>query len=439
MRITQQTIFDGFMKHINENRAEMHDLQQDIASGKKITKASDDPLKFKKARLLENQIREQEVYQDRIGAAKNTLDLAEQSLQEIVNGLIEIKSNVTRAVNGTHDSASFTAIKQELESLKEELVSSFNAKDINGYIFGGAGSDSLPFSIDANTGSVTFNGSNDALSLKVDSNLSIDVTQDGNFVRTTNYDDDLASNPSSYRSYLTPTLLDDQGNTATGDTAFTSLEAVDNYLEGFDNLELDITLPDGTNPNPALIYNYANNDTVNDMISAFNTQLDPLGVNMTFENGTVLVKSQNMGTSQLSVNGFVDNGSNVFTTNFPAFTQQASGEVDQGIDLFDSIDEAIVNLESQNVDALSGQIDQFDELISHVTTHITEIGLTNNRLNFLEEKHENSKILLNAELSGWVDTDYAETVSKLQRTEIAFQSAMTIHTKMFNQSLIEYL
>jgi flagellin-like hook-associated protein FlgL len=346
---------------------------------------------------------------------------------------------VTRAVNGAHDSASFTAIKQELESLKEELVSSFNAKDINGYIFGGAGSDSSPFSIDENTGSVTFNGSNGALSLKVDSNLSIDVTQDGNFVRTTNYDDDLASNPSSYRSYLTSTLLDDQGNTATGDTAFTSLEVVDNYLEGFDNLELDITLPDGSSPDPALMYNYSNNDTVNDMINAFNTQLDPLGVNMTFENGTVFVKSQNMGTSQLSVNGFVDNGSNVFTTNFPAFTQQASGEVDQGIDLFDSIDEAILNLENQNVGALSGQIDQFEELISHVTTHITEIGLTNNRLNFLEEKHENSKILLNAELSGWVDTDYAETVSKLQRTEIAFQSAMTIHTKMFNQSLIEYL
>jgi flagellar hook-associated protein 3 len=437
MRITQQTIFDGFMKHINENRAEMHDLQQDIASGKKITKASDDPLKFKKARLLENQIREQEVYQDRIGAAKNTLDLAEQSLQEIVNGLIEIKSNVTRAVNGTHDSASFTAIKQELESLKEELVSSFNAKDINGYIFGGVGSDSLPFSIDANTGSVTFNGSNDALSLKVDSNLSIDVTQDGNFVRTTNYEDDLASNPNSYRSYITPTLLDDQGNTATGDTAFTSLQAVDNYLEGFDNLELDITLPDGSSP--PIMYNYRTNDTVNDMISAFNTQLDPLDVTMTFENGSVFVKSKSMGPNGLNVNGFTDNGNNVFTTNFPAFTQQASGEVDQGIDLFDSIDEAIVNLENQNVGALSTQIDQFEELISHVTTHITEIGLTNNRLNFLEEKHENSKILLNAELSGWVDTDYAETVSKLQRTEIAFQSAMTIHTKMFNQSLIEYL
>lgn len=437
MRITQQTIFDGFMKHINENRAEMHDLQQDIASGKKITKASDDPLKFKKARLLENQIREQEVYQDRIGAAKNTLDLAEQSLQEIVNGLIEIKSNVTRAVNGTHDSASFTAIKQELESLKEELVSSLNAKDINGYIFGGAGSDSLPFSIDADTGSVTFNGSNDALSLKVDSNLSIDVTQDGNFVRTTNYEDDLASNPNSYRSYITPTLLDDQGNTATGDTAFTNLQAVDNYLEGFDNLELDITLPDGSSP--PIMYNYRTNDTVNDMISAFNTQLDPLDVTMTFENGSVFVKSKSMGPNGLNVNGFTDNGNNVFTTNFPAFTQQASGEVDQGIDLFDSIDEAIVNLENQNVGALSTQIDQFEELISHVTTHITEIGLTNNRLNFLEEKHENSKILLNAELSGWVDTDYAETVSKLQRTEIAFQSAMTIHTKMFNQSLIEYL
>ena len=137
MRITQQTIFDGFMKHINENRAEMHDLQQDIASGKKISKASDDPLKFKRARLLQEQIREKEGYQDRINTARNTLDIAEQSLQEVINGLIEIKSNVTRAVNGTHDSASFTAIKQELESLKEELVASFNAKDVNGYIFGG--------------------------------------------------------------------------------------------------------------------------------------------------------------------------------------------------------------------------------------------------------------------------------------------------------------
>ena len=110
---------------------------------------------------------------------------------------------MTRAVNGAHDSASFTAIKQ-VESLKEELVASFNAKDVNGYIFGGVGNDAQPYTIDTNSGSVVSNGSNNSLSLEVDNNLSIDVTQDGNFVRTTKYDDDLASNPSSYRSYLTP-------------------------------------------------------------------------------------------------------------------------------------------------------------------------------------------------------------------------------------------
>ena len=185
MRITQQTIFDGFMKHINDNRAEMHDLQQDIASGKKISKASDDPLKFKRARLLQEQIREKEGYQDRINTARNTLDIAEQSLQEVINGLIEIKSNVTRAVNGTHDSASFTAIKQELESLKEELVASFNAKDVNGYIFGGVGNDTQPYTIDPN-GGVVSNGSNDSLSLEVDKDLSIDVTQDGGLLELQN-------------------------------------------------------------------------------------------------------------------------------------------------------------------------------------------------------------------------------------------------------------
>ena len=437
MRITQQTIFDGFMKHINDNRAEMHDLQQDIASGKKISKASDDPLKFKRARLLQEQIREKEGYQDRINTARNTLDIAEQSLQEVINGLIEIKSNVTRAVNGTHDSASFTAIKQELESLKEELVASFNAKDVNGYIFGGVGNDTQPYTIDPNSGTVVSNGSNDSLSLEVDKDLTIDVTQDGNFIRTTKYDDDLASNPNSYRSYLSAPILDGAGDPEEPDTLIRNSGLVGTLVPGLDAINLQITLPDGRQE--TIGADYEMDDTHEDLVSTFNRTLEIYDLNMTYENGTYFVTSNTMGESQLVVQGFTDAPGNFGSGNYPAFSQQADGVVDLGEDFFHNIDEAIANLENQDIDALSTQIGQFDELISHVTTHVTEIGLTNNRLNFLEEKHENSKILLNAELSGWVDTDYAETVSKLQRTEIAFQSAMTIHTKMFNESLINYL
>ena len=437
MRITQQTIFDGFMKHISDNRAEMHDLQQDIASGKKISKASDDPLKFKRARLLQEQIREKEGYQDRINTARNTLDIAEQSLQEVINGLIEIKSNVTRAVNGTHDSASFTAIKQELESLKEELVASFNAKDVNGYIFGGVGNDTQPYTIDPNSGTVVSNGSNDSLSLEVDKDLSIDVTQDGNFIRTTKYDDDLASNPDSYRSYLSDPILDGAGDPEESDRELRTSSLAGTLAPGLDSINLELTLPDGTQQTIGV--DIQNDTTHEDLVSTFNRTLQTYDLNMTYENGTYFVTSNTMGENQLVVQGFTDAPGNFGSGNYPAFSQQASGVVDQGVDLFNTIDETIVNLENQDIDALSTQIGQFDELISHVTTHVTEIGLTNNRLNFLEEKHENSKILLNAELSGWVDTDYAETVSKLQRTEIAFQSAMTIHTKMFNESLINYL
>ena len=436
MRITQQTIFDGFMKHINDNRAEMHDLQQDIASGKKISKASDDPLKFKRARLLQEQIREKEGYLDRINTARNTLDIAEQSLQEVINGLIEIKSNVTRAVNGTHDSASFTAIKQELESLKEELVASFNAKDVNGYIFGGVGNDTQPYTINPN-GGVVSNGSNDSLSLEVDKDLSIDVTQDGGFIRATKYDDDLASNPDSYRSYLSDPILDGAGDPEESDRELRTSSLAGTLVPGLDAINLEITLPDGTQQTIGV--DIQNDTTHEDLVSILNNNLEPHNLTMSYEDGTYFVTSTTMGESQLVVQGFTDAPGNFGSGNYPAFSQQASGVVDQGVDLFNTIDETIANLENQDIDTLSTQIGQFDELISHVTTHVTEIGLTNNRLNFLEEKHENSKILLNAELSGWVDTDYAETVSKLQRTEIAFQSAMTIHTKMFNESLINYL
>ena len=208
-------------------------------------------------------------------------------------------------------------------------------------------------------------------------------------------------------------------------------------VPGLDSINLELTLPDGTQQTIGV--DIQNDTTHEDLVSTFNRTLQTHDLNMTYENGTYFVTSNTMGENQLVVQGFTDAPGNFGSGNYPAFSQQASGVVDQGVDLFNTIDETIVNLENQDIDALSTQIGQFDALISHVTTHVTEIGLTNNRLNFLEEKHENSKILLNAELSGWVDTDYAETVSKLQRTEIAFQSAMTIHTKMFNESLINYL
>jgi flagellin-like hook-associated protein FlgL len=38
-----------------------------------------------------------------------------------------------------------------------------------------------------------------------------------------------------------------------------------------------------------------------------------------------------------------------------------------------------------------------------------------------------------------VDTDYANAFSEMQRIQVAFDSAMAVHSNMFGSSLLDYL
>lgn len=122
----------------------------------------------------------------------------------------------------------------------------------------------------------------------------------------------------------------------------------------------------------------------------------------------------------------------------PSITGSALRDA-QGIDLFETIDQTINALENEEVANLSSQLEQYDTLLAHVSDQAANVGFEWNKMEFLEERQEMITNTFKGELSTIVDTDFAETFSVLQRTEIAFQSAMTVHAQMMNQSLLEYL
>lgn len=108
-------------------------------------------------------------------------------------------------------------------------------------------------------------------------------------------------------------------------------------------------------------------------------------------------------------------------------------------DLFEVLASIEQALRDDDDEALNGLLDGIDSSINHVTTVASRLGNNINRMEFVFEQYESTKIAQRSDVSALVDTDYAQSFSELQRIQVAFESAMAVHSTMFNNSLLNYI
>ncbi len=108
-------------------------------------------------------------------------------------------------------------------------------------------------------------------------------------------------------------------------------------------------------------------------------------------------------------------------------------------DFFETIQNIEDALRANDGDALNNLIPAADELIDHTTDVTSRLGNNIARMEYMFEQYENTKITQQSEISKLVDTDYAQAISDLQKNETIYQSAMAVHTRMFNNSLLNYI
>lgn len=108
-------------------------------------------------------------------------------------------------------------------------------------------------------------------------------------------------------------------------------------------------------------------------------------------------------------------------------------------DLFEILSELEQALEAGDRTALTQHLDQMDSVIGHVADLGSRLGTQVNQLDHLFESYASSLILQESDVSELVDTDYAEAFSELQRIQIAYESAMAVHSSMMNVTLLDYL
>ena len=108
-------------------------------------------------------------------------------------------------------------------------------------------------------------------------------------------------------------------------------------------------------------------------------------------------------------------------------------------DLFGFLGDVETALRNNDDEQVNNLLEGADDVINHVTDLTSKLGDNINRMDFMNEKYESTKVTQESDISELVDTDFAQAFSDMQRTQVAYESAMAVHSKMFKNTLLNYL
>ena len=159
MRITNSMMINSFMSNLNRNMTLMGTYQDQLSSGKRINRLSDDPIGVMSALDARAKLAKLAQHNSSIDDGKSWLDQTDISLQELSTMMVELNGNTVGAANGTLSDSDRKAIGALVGQMKDHIVQVSNTTYGGRYIFGGYNTTAEPFKVDA-TGNLLYNGVN---------------------------------------------------------------------------------------------------------------------------------------------------------------------------------------------------------------------------------------------------------------------------------------
>ena len=150
-RLSSANGYDNALRNLTTRYATMSALQENMTSGKKILRSSDDPTGAAQAERANTRIDRIKTEQRALGVQVSAITQAESTLGNATDLLTEFRTLVVQAGDGANSPTERDTIAKQLTSIRDELLTLANKKDSNGMpLFNGLGSTSSPFETSAN-------------------------------------------------------------------------------------------------------------------------------------------------------------------------------------------------------------------------------------------------------------------------------------------------
>lgn len=189
MRITQGMMSNNMLRNLSNSYTKLDTYMDQLNTGKKINRPSDDPVIAMKGMNYRSQVKEVEQYIRNTNEVHNWMDNTDASLDKATSTLQSLRELAVQASNSTYGSEERKGIKEEAEQLKEHLIDIVNTKVNGKYIFNGTNTDTAPIN---DQGEI--NMSTDPVTIEVSSGTMLQANVDASAI----FDEDLFTDIASF-------------------------------------------------------------------------------------------------------------------------------------------------------------------------------------------------------------------------------------------------
>ena len=181
MRMSTVQIFNQGVNNLLDRQADVTKTQEQLASGKRIMDASEDPAGTARTLDITSQLARIDAYQRNTVTVQSSLSLEEGALSGVINDLQRARELTIQGNNATMTAADRGSIAVELSAILESLIARGNTQDASGeYIFGGFQSGVQPFS--KTTGGAAYHGDDGQRFMQVSADVQIASSNSGSEV-----------------------------------------------------------------------------------------------------------------------------------------------------------------------------------------------------------------------------------------------------------------
>lgn len=398
MRISTGSIYQQGVYGIQQQQSELAQTQQQIATGKRVNSAGDDPVATVQLQALKSMQAQQEQFAKNSTAAEDRLQLSEQSMADATNVLQRIRDLTLQANTATVTAADRQSLGREIRSRIEELQGIANRRDNNGdFLFAGFSSRVQPYVTDA-SGVISYQGDSGQRSVLIDNSVAVPDGDPG-----ANVFGSIKSGNGVFSTSVTAT------NTGNGVVDTGSVTNLSNWDGG--NYTIAFTSPT----------QWQVTDSANAVVGSG-----------TYTSASAIA----FKGIQVSISGAPATGDS-FQVNASTLTDAFAPLLQLANTLSQSSDSEAVHAQIQS--SLTGSLQQLDQTIDHFATVRATIGTRLSLIADVSATRDSRQADVSASISQLQDLDYASAVSRMQQQLLGLQAAQQAYAKTVGLSLFNYL
>ena len=418
MKISTSLNYQRALANIQEAQSQVSKTREQVATGKVMVRPSDDPTKIATVENLDRAIAKTDTYSGLLGDLKQRYELEETVLLSGSDILVRLKELAIQSANDTLSIEDRRIVSLEVAGLKKELLNIANTQDVSGNsIFAGGNTGLEPFTT-LTDGSVIYQG--DARQIQVSVSDTRDLTKNRNGLDVFGAAErelvaavagEYSQAPGTIANYNGVTTITDGVTTLTydytGGAPATAARLISDLTSGANAsayVDFKYTVTENPNSPGELLFKAKTKEA----IPAANV---PLLVAAGAADEAVVATQTVVGVDRTT----------------------------QGIGFFTALEDFVNALQGNDGENIRRAIGELGDLHEGVAKAIGRVGSEIQSADTQLEMNADSKIRLETLLSGEVDLDYSEALTRFNEEMTRLEATQASFAKVARLSLFEYL